>query len=435
MFKYYVQLALSSIMRSKVHSLLTMLTIALGIGACTITLTLVSSMSANPISHKSEQLFRVQLDNWDPNQAAISPDLPPEFVTWTDANNIVNAKQAKRQSASAITWGMVNPTEQGLTPFLALMRVTSKDFFPMFDVPFIYGAGWDESAEQNNDYVVVLSKETNQRVFNGVNSVGKTLTMLGATFTVVGVLDDWHMSPKFYDMSYGAFSAPEDIYLPLGLKAVFELPHGGITSCWKPIESQRYDAFLHSECINFQLWVELEDGEQKAQFNQYLTNYVTQQKTLGRFPRPLNNRLVDVTQWLEYKQVVKQDIQVMFWLSVMFLLVCLINAASLLSAKLHTKHSEIGLRRALGANFSQIILQYSVEIVFIGLCGGILGVLLAIFGLQGVASLYAGYGQLIELDLTVVTSVIALAVVGTIIAGLIPVYSACRPAPAMQIKQ
>ena len=216
MFKYYVQLALSSIMRSKVHSLLTMLTIALGIGACTITLTLVSSMSANPISHKSEQLYRVQLDNWDPNQAAISPDLPPEFVTWTDANNIVNAKQAKRQSASAITWGMVNPTEQGLTPFLALMRVTSKDFFPMFDVPFIYGAGWDESAEQNNDYVVVLSKETNQRVFNGVNSVGKTLTMLGATFTVVGVLDDWHMSPKFYDMSYGAFSAPEDIYLPLG---------------------------------------------------------------------------------------------------------------------------------------------------------------------------------------------------------------------------
>ncbi|MEI8647244.1 hypothetical protein P4S73_03690 [Paraglaciecola sp. Hal342] len=73
--------------------------------------------------------------------------------------------------------------------------------------------------------------------------------------------------------------------------------------------------------------------------------------------------------------------------------------------------------------------------MFIGLCGGILGVLLAIFGLQGVASLYAGYGQLIELDLTVVTSVIALAVVGTIIAGLIPVYSACRPAPAMQIKQ
>ena len=71
MFKYYVQLALSSIMRSKVHSLLTMLTIALGIGACTITLTLVSSMSANPISHKSEQLYRVQLDNWDPNQAAI----------------------------------------------------------------------------------------------------------------------------------------------------------------------------------------------------------------------------------------------------------------------------------------------------------------------------------------------------------------------------
>ncbi|MAD14743.1 MAG: ABC transporter substrate-binding protein [Alteromonadaceae bacterium] len=435
MFSYYCRLAINSIFRSKVHSALTILTIALGIAACTITLTLVTSMSANPIAHKSAQLFRVQLDNWDPNQAAVAPNLPPEFVTWTDANNIVQAKQAKRQSASAITWGMVNPAKQGLTPFLAVMRVTSKDFFPMFDVPFIYGAGWDESAEHNNDYVVVLSKETNQRVFNGANSVGQTLTMLGATFTVVGVLDDWHLSPKFYDMSYGAFSEPEEMYLPLGLKAEFELPHGGITSCWKAVESERYDAFLNSECINFQLWVELGDPNQMSKFSLFLTNYVEQQKSLGRFPRPINNRLFNVEQWLEYKQVVKQDVQVMFWLSLMFLLVCLINAASLLSAKLHTKHSEIGLRRALGANFGQIIMQYSLEIVLIGFCGGILGIFLAVVGLHGVAALYAGYGHLVDLNITIAIGVIALAVLGTIVAGLVPVYTACRPVPAMQIKQ
>lgn len=434
-FNYYCRLALLSILGAKVHSILTMLTIALGIAACTITLTLVNSMSSNPIAHKSGQLFRVQLDNWDPNQAAISPDLPPEFVTWTDARNVVQARQAKRQSASAITWGMVNPAEQGLTPFLALMRVTSKDFFPMFDVPFLYGAGWDENAEQNNDYVVVLSKETNQRVFHGANSVGQTLTMLGATFTVVGVLNDWHLSPKFYDMSYGAFSDPEEMYLPLELKAVFELPHGGITSCWKAVESERYDAFMHSECTNFQLWVELDNPQQKSQFADYLTQYVQQQKSLGRFPRPLNNRLLNVAQWLEYKQVVKQDVQIMFWLSIMFLLVCLINAASLLSAKLHTKHSEIGLRRALGANFSQIVMQYSLEVVFIGLCGGLIGIILALVGLQGVASLYAGYGRLIELDIPIALSVILLAVMGTIIAGLVPVYTACRPVLATQLKQ
>ena len=435
MFRYYCRLALNSILQAKVHSSLTILTVALGIAACTIVLTLLHSMSSNPIAHKSEQLFRVQLDNWDPNQAAVSPDLPPEFVTWTDAQNIVQAKQAKRQVASAITWGMVNPAEQGLTPFLALMRVTGKDFFPMFDVPFLFGAGWDETSEQNNDYVVVLSKEINQQVFNGANSVGQTLTMLGATFTVVGVLNDWHLSPKFYDMSYGAFSDPEEMYLPFGLKAIFELPHGGITNCWKPVESEHYEVFLHSECTNFQLWVELDNAQDKAQFNDYLTHYVEQQKSLGRFPRPMNNRLLNVHQWLDYKQVVKQDIQIMFWLSVMFLLVCLINAASLLSAKLHTKHSEIGLRRALGANFGQIVMQYSLEVIIVGFCGGILGVLLAVAGLRGVASLYAGYGHLIELNISIALGVILLAVFGTIIAGLIPVYTACRPVPAMQLKQ
>lgn len=435
LLSYYLRLALKSVKHTPVLSALTVATIALGIAACTITLTLLYMMSADPIAHKSAQLYRVQLDSWDPNQAAIEPNLPPEDVTWTDATNIVNAKQAYRQTASAITWGMVTPKQQDTLPFLAQMRVTYGDFFPMFAAPFLYGNGWGNQADEDGQLVAVLSKATNERVFKGENSVGRTLPMLGKIFTVVGVLDNWHPSPKFYDMAYGAFSEPEDIYLPFRLKADLELPHGGQTSCWQPIESDQYDAFLHSECTNFQLWVELRNPTEKAAFNDYLQGYVQQQKALGRFPRAINNRLSNVTQWLSYKQVVQTDVKVMFWLSVMFLLVCLLNAISLLSAKLNTKTLEIGLRRALGASYRQIVSQYLLEIMCLGLAGGLCGLLLALLGLQGIKQLYAGYAQLVHLDLTLTLTVMLVAVITTTVAGFFPIVMACRPAPAFQLKQ
>jgi putative ABC transport system permease protein len=435
LFRYYLRLALKSIQQTPILSSLTIATIALGIAACAITMTLLYLMSADPIPQKSDILYRVQLDNWDPNKVAIEPNLPPEDVTWTDANAIVAAKQAFRQSASAITWGMVNPENKNANPFLGLMRVTHADFFQMFASPFLFGGAWDNEADQSGQFVTVLSKATNEKVFGGINSVGKILPMLGKNFTVVGVLDDWHPSPKYYDMAYGAFSDPEEIYLPFLLKERFELPHGGITTCWKPQQGDEYTAFLTSECTNFQLWVELRNNSEKSQFEEYLSSYVAQQKYIGRFPRPLNNKLSNVREWLVYKQVVSGDVRVMFWLSILFLLVCILNAASLIGAKLSTKTTEIGLRRALGASHNAVLSQFLLETTCIGLTGGVLGLLLAMLGLQGIKQLYAGYGQLVTLDLPLIIAIICLAVVSSLAAGIIPIWHACRPEPAFQLKQ
>ena len=54
-------------------------------------------------------------------------------------------------------------------------RMTTADFFAMFEVPFLYGGGWDAKADAGPEPVIVLSKEANQKAFGGVNSVGKTL--------------------------------------------------------------------------------------------------------------------------------------------------------------------------------------------------------------------------------------------------------------------
>ena len=434
MLNYYFTLAWRSIHNQRGLSFLISSTLGLGIAACTITFALIYLMSSDPVPGKSDRIFRVQMDNWSPNAAAIAPDLPPEEVSWRDANNIVDAHKAKYQSASAITWGMVTPQEDNITPFLGLIRVTNGEFFPMFRLPFLYGEAWDNYAANEAEYVVVLSKETNDKLFQGENSIGRTVPMLGSLFTVVGVLDEWHPTPKFYDLSYGAFYKVEDMYIPLGLKPTLELPHGGVYNCWETDLDDGYQTFFSSECTNFQLWVELEDNQDITEYSQYIDTYVQQQKALGRFPRPMNNQLFDLPQWLQYKNVVGNDIYLFFWLSFLFLLVCLFNAASLLSTSFINKTKEVAVRRALGASQENMLSQFFIETLILGVMGGIVGLLLSVVGLEGIKLLYPRYAPLIHLDVTLISFTFFLSLVSSAIAGTIPMFKVCNLPPAQQLK-
>ena len=100
----------------------------------------------------------------------------------------------------------------------------------------------------------------------------------------------------------------------------------------------------------------------------------------GRFPRPLNNRLYDVDQWLDRNEVVQKDNRVLIGIALLFLAVCLVNVVGLLLAKFLNAAPLTGLRRALGASRKDIVRQHMVEVLLIGLAGGLLGLLLAIGG-------------------------------------------------------
>jgi putative ABC transport system permease protein len=106
MFGYYIKLALKSIKRNPILSLLMITAIALGIGASMTTITVNYLMSADPIPHKSHQLFHIQVDSWDPNNAFNDDEGSlPNQLTWTDATNFTHAKKALRQSAMGMSGG------------------------------------------------------------------------------------------------------------------------------------------------------------------------------------------------------------------------------------------------------------------------------------------------------------------------------------------
>jgi putative ABC transport system permease protein len=449
MSMYYVRLALMSFRRTPGLTALMVCAIALGIGVCVMTMTVYHAMSGNPIWWKSDRLFAVTMDDWDPNRPYDPryPNTPPPQLTYKDAMYLLGAKIPERKTVMFEMQSVVTGGVGQRKPMPVETRAATADFFPMFEVPFLYGSGWNAGADQNSMPVAVLSKEQNTKLFGGANSVGRTFRWNDHEVRIVGVLDDWFPKPRFYDLNNGPFSAPDDVYVPLSWAVALEqTASGGNTSCWRPQHINSYKDFLGSDCVWTQMWVELPDRASRERMQQFMDGYWAEQHKSGRFPKPRDNRLTNVDQWLKDQGVIANDNRMLVGISFAFLAVCLINTVGILLAKFLNSAAISGVRRALGASRKQIFLQHLVEVGVLAAIGALFGLILGAVGLWGVHFLYSappvgstvtergGYQELTHFDAVSVVWAVLLAIVSAILAGLYPAWRIGRVAPAVYLK-
>ena len=430
MFGYYLDLALRSLKRNKALTALMVVAIALGIGASMTTLTVLHVLSGDPLPGKSGKLFYPQLDPQDMDGYKPQDD-PPAQVSWIDGMALLHAKRARYQALMTGGAVPIQPAQSSIDPFFEDARYTSADFFPMFDVPFLYGHGWDAADDEAGARVAVLTRELNDKLFGGKDSTGQTLRMDDVAFRIVGVLDAWRPTPHFYDLNTGSYSSDEGVFVPLTTAVDLKFARNGSTDCWGKGSG---DNMKVATCTWLQFWVQLDTPAEAAAYREFLLNYSREQKTLGRFQRPANVRLPDLMGWLDFNKVVPSDVHLQVWLAFGFLLVCLVNTVGLMLAKFLRRSGELGVRRALGASRRSLFAQLLVEAGAVGLAGGAGGLLLALLGLWLVRRQPSDYAALAHLDLPMLLATFVFAVVASLLAGLLPAWRACLIPPALQLK-
>ena len=137
MFAYNVKLAIKSMRRNPMMTALMVAAVAVGIGISMTTLSVHYLMSGNPIPQKSDVLFAVTLDSWNPLRPFDEdrPERAPHQVTYGDAERLLALGHGKRQTAMFESSLIIEPNDEDAMPFEAGARVASGTFSPCLMFP------------------------------------------------------------------------------------------------------------------------------------------------------------------------------------------------------------------------------------------------------------------------------------------------------------
>lgn len=438
MFVHNLRLGAASLRRNVLLTALMIMSIGFGVAASMVTFAVFRAVSGDPIPQKSSRLFVPLVDNRGPQYNRRGE--PPSALTYTDAMALMRARKAVHQTMLFPVGLSVMPEDAQRMPFKAAGYATYADFFSMFDVPFQYGSGWSNEQDEAREPVIVISRELNQKLFGGQNSVGRRMTLDDRQYRIVGVTDHWDPKPRFYDIFDGRlFADPVQVYIPFTYAIAQHIDTYGNNNCGsvgKRGDSwDSWDSWLQGECVWISPWVELDDAAQVQAYRQFLDGYAREQREAGRFNWAPNNRLRNVREWLDFQHAVPPESRISLSLALGFLVICLVNTIGLLLAKFMRRAPEIGVRRALGASRADIYRQFLAEAGMVGLAGGVLGLVLTAVGMLGLGMVFEPQiARLAHLDASLVLLTLLLAISATVLAAFYPTWRAAQVQPAWQLK-
>ncbi|MGN6283352.1 ABC transporter permease [Frateuria sp.] len=438
MLRYYLGLAWRNCLRSKALTALVVMLMGFGVAACALSYAVLRVAANDPVPSRSARLFVPQLDSFGP--AHNGNGQPPDQLSYTDALALLHARRASRQTLVYPTNFGVVPADPSRQPLPQSGEAVTADFFTMFDVPFRYGGGWNAAADERRAAVAVITDALNRKLFGDVDSTGRIVTLDGHAYRISGVLGDFDPLPRYIDIAstWNGFGKLPQIYVPFA-RAVNQhktpLTNYCSSTSAAPYVSD-WSGFLASGCVWINGWVELPDAASVAAYHRFLVGYASEQQRLGRFAWAANVRLPGLMQVLADHRAVPRESKLSAWVSLGFLLVCLVNVVGLLLARFSRRGLEIGVRRALGAPRREIVRQFLIEATVIGMAGGALGVLLTALGMASLDRVFVPQiARLARLDLALMALALLAAVAGTLAAALWPTWRAARMRPAWQLAQ
>ncbi len=451
MFWYQCQLALRSIRKTPILSSVMVFILATGVAVTTICYTHYYHLKKNPLAHKDSSLFLLQTDSWDEkHQYEGTPNYLPPLHSYRDSMALLASDIPLRKTAITKWGGSIhNPDIQQKALFVQGIVVT-RDFFPMFEREFIYGAPWNATADQQFQNVIVINEDINQQLFNGENSVGKSVVYESIQYQVVGVTKKIRRTNPTYEIAQFRWPQPDtQFYIPLSVLRATEFGAWVRYECPQDLRdygSHWYQQRLLNSCTWIGLWYEFSDEKQKKQFEDFVRNYIQDQKQAGNYPRPIRFALSSIGDYMQLNQKSYDQDKTTIYLGFFTLLVCTLNFVALLLAKFMRALPESGVRRALGANRRVIFAQHLIESITLGSIAAVLGMLMTFLGLLYLQLAWESAPvpanglpvqdntALMQPDLYLMAICVLTAIAASIGAGLYPAWRACKVPAANYLK-
>jgi predicted permease len=397
--------AVRQLLRARTFTVVTILTLALGVGANTAIFSVVQAVLlapagvSDPGSVASFHSRYIQLNL--PSIGVSAPD-------FADAQSLTSIVE----SGAMVQNDSFNATFDGRTQHLRAGLATWR-WFQVFGAKPILGRTYlPEEDQKGANQVVVLSYTTWQEFFGGQrDAIGKSLLLDGKSYRVIGVMRsdfDWPRNAQ--------------MWIPLGLAPAAYA------------SNERFNEYYDSV-------VRLRPGVSVSQLNAAL-----EQKRLEEIRREGTGSFAQSAGWSVFAQPWTQDaagdlrkpLFALFAVVAMILLIACANISGLMLARASTRTRELAIRTALGASLSQISMQFVVETVLLAgtatliaiLSGPALGRLLLLAIPHDLAA-----GFEVHASLRMVLVAAGFGLVTSLLAGLAPIWQIARSFKALRLAE
>ncbi|MDD4941060.1 MAG: ABC transporter permease [Candidatus Omnitrophica bacterium] len=394
-FVDYVRQAMSAMVSHKMRSLLSILGILIGVAAVIAMLALGSGAKASieqQLASLGSNLLWIHASRARTGGVAVQATVTR--FTKDTVNAVAQQPSVKRVYGSVSSRGQVvygsnnvNTQIEGVDVAYAPMRAS---------VPSV-GRFFTEQEVRNRDKVAVLGTTAVTNLFGNNNPVGETIKINLINFKVIGILPT---------KGGGGFRDQDDIVI---------IP---LTTAMYRVLGKQYIDNIYAEAVSA-------DAVDEAQ------EEITQALIKHHRIRGKNiNDAFDIRNMSDIKSTLESTMHTLTMLlgsiAAISLLVGGIGIMNIMLVSVTERTREIGLRKAIGANNKDIMVQFLIEAVLMSFIGGVAGIVIGV-GASSLMKIIAGWAVKVSASSIFLSTAFSLMV--GIVFGLWPAQKASQLNP------